>query len=38
MTRAVAAGGNVSNGQIVARIPISLFSEEEWHRFVRHNV
>lgn len=38
IAKAVAAGGNVVNGQIVARIPLSLFSEAEWLRFVRHNV
>ena len=37
MTRAIESGGGVSNGQIVARIPLGLFSEEEWRRFVGHN-
>jgi hypothetical protein len=37
MTRTIELGGGVSNGQIVARIPLSLFSEEEWLRFTRHN-
>lgn len=38
IAKAVAAGGNVVNGQIVARIRLSLFSEAEWLRFIRHNV
>lgn len=37
IAKAVAAGGNVVNGQIVARIRLSLFSEAEWLRFIRHN-
>lgn len=38
IAKAVAVGGNVVNGQIVARIRLSLFSEAEWLRFIRHNV
>ncbi len=38
MTRAIESGGDIANGQIVARIPLNLFSEDEWHRFARHNV
>lgn len=38
IARAVADGGKVVNGQIVARIRLSLFSESEWLRFIRHNV
>lgn len=37
IAKAIAAGGNVVNGQIVARIRLSLFSEAEWLRFIRHN-
>ncbi len=38
IAKAVAAGGDVVNGQIVARIRLSLFSEAEWLRFIHHNV
>jgi hypothetical protein len=38
IAKAVAVGGNVVNGQIVARIPLSVFSEAEWLHFIRHNV
>ena len=38
IAQAVAAGGKVVNGQIVARIRLNLFSEAEWLRFIRHNV
>jgi len=37
MARAVDAGGDVQNGQIVARIPVNLFSELDWLRLIRHN-
>lgn len=37
VARAIESGGGVNNGQIVARIPLSLFSEEEWLRFIRDN-
>lgn len=34
---AIAAAPLVGNGQIVARVPYSLFSDAEWERFVAHN-
>jgi hypothetical protein len=36
VSRAKAHGGDIDNGQIVARIPLSLFSDEEWLRLIRH--
>jgi hypothetical protein len=38
IAKAVAAGGEVVNGQIVARIRLNVFSETEWLRFIRHNL
>lgn len=38
LARAVECGGVVNIGQIVARIPLSLFSEEEWIRLIRYNL
>jgi hypothetical protein len=28
--------GNIDNGQIVARIPLDLFSDGEWRRLIAH--